>query len=61
MKTGTHNFQVAAKTILDEWGVNVPEGENVMSIYESIKMKTGTHNFQVHAKTILDEWGVNVP
>ena len=37
MKTGTHQFQVAAKTVLDEWGVDVPKGENVLSIYKSIK------------------------
>ena len=63
MKIGMHNFQVAAKTKLDEWGVNVPKGENVLSIYEyeSKKMKIGTHNFQVAAKTVLDEWGVDVP
>ena len=65
MKSGTHPWQVHAKTKLDEWGVNVPKGENVLSISESInqskKMKSGTHNFQVAAKTVLDEWGVDVP
>jgi hypothetical protein len=65
MKTGMHPWQVHAKTILDEWGNNVSEVENVLSIYESInqskKMKTGMHNFQVAAKKFLDKWGVDVP
>ena len=57
MKTGTHNFQVAAKTVLDKWGIDVPKGENVLSIYESKRQKdlldNGKHNFQ--AKGFIEE------
>ena len=57
MKSGTHNFQVVAKTVLDEWGVDVPKGENAKSIYESKRQKdlldNGKHPFQ--AKGFLDE------
>jgi hypothetical protein len=33
---------------LKEWGVEVPEGENAMSIYQSMLLEHGDHNFIPH-------------
>ena len=50
---------MATSTILDEWGVDVPEGENAISIYLYASMlqkdllDKGKHNFQ--AKGFIEE------
>ena len=46
-----HNFQDHATMMLEELGVEVHEGDNVMSVYQSTLMKENKHNFQGTAMT----------
>ena len=60
MKKGVHNFQVYARNMFDALCVKVREGDDVLSMYQSMLMMKGKHNFQVHAKKMLEEMGVKV-
>jgi hypothetical protein len=50
MKSGTHNFQVHAAHMLAMMGVEVREGDNVLSIsiYQKELMALGVHPWQVY-------------
>ena len=62
--TGKHNFQEHTRMMLEEMGIEVPEGGDVLSMYRSIfqtnLVKENKQNFQVHEKMKLEEMSVKV-
>jgi len=61
---GVHPWQVYARAQLVKMSIPIPEGADVLSMYQSIiqkqKMKDGTHPFQVYAANMLAMMGVEV-
>lgn len=60
IKRGVHNFQVYARKMLEAWGVEVPEGGDMLTIHQRALAKWGKQNFQFHMRNKLREWGVEV-
>ena len=60
MKRGKHNFQqhAAKANMLEEMGIEVPDGGNVLSIFQKELMALGVRPWQVYARTELIEMGV---
>jgi hypothetical protein len=56
MKRGKHNFQQHAANMLEGMGIEVPDGGNVLSIYQKELMALGVHPWQVYARTTSEYW-----
>jgi hypothetical protein len=46
---------------LAPFGIEVPPGGNVLSIYQQMLMREGVHPFQVYARNELMRRGIDVP
>jgi hypothetical protein len=47
--------------MLNNWRVSIPDGADVLSLYQEELMKREKHNFQKHAHEMLEMMGVEVP
>ena len=61
MKRGKHNFQVYAANMLAMMGVEVPDGGNVLIMYQKELIALGVHPWQVYAREQLMKLNIHIP